>query len=183
MPRCAGQLYMLTGVGGQQPRFHRLRQRLVEDVFMQPQTAGGQTALAVLAPVSRLFINVGLQLPVGHILQLHAIGIEVRENVAVCQRFITLIRHLVHAALCLHHPLPHIVGKGHVAADDTALPFIVLHYVPQHLLRSALVALGGQAGLEPLLPALTICAVIDNDVVFVIFDLQTSCHDSSFRDS
>lgn len=183
MPWDAGQVDILAGIGGQQTGLNGFRQRLIQNVLVQAETAGRQAAFAVLAPMGGLFVHVILQKLAGHLLQLQAAGIKIRKNVTVGQTFIALIGHLIHPALYLGQPGADKVGKGHIAGNDTLLPFICLDRLAEQLFRPALVALYRQVRSDPFLPPFTACVAVENDIVLVIFDLQTSCHNSSFPDS
>lgn len=100
-----------------------------------------------------------------------------------CQAFIALIGHLVYPALYTCQPDTDVCGKGHITGDDILLLFVLLDGLAQQLLRLSFIALYRQVGLDPFLLPLAVYMAVENDIVLVILDLQTSCHNISFPDS
>ena len=91
-----GQLHELAGIGGNELGLYRKVEGLADDVLVQPQGAGRQTALSVQPSALVLLVHVPLDHGMVEGAQGNFLLVEVRENVSICKGLVALHGHFVH---------------------------------------------------------------------------------------
>ena len=171
-----GQLHELAGIGGNELGLHGEVEGLADDVLVQPQGAGRQTALSIQPSALVLLVHVPLNHGMVEAAEGNLLLVEVGEYVAVCEGLVALHGHFIHLPGDVGEPVPDIVGKEDVRLHDALQPLVFGDFLPQEGFCLALVALFGKAGVNPFLLAFAVLVDVENGVVFTVFDGQAACH-------
>ena len=165
-------------------------QRHVDDRLDLSERDAGETARAVQLSFGRFLVDEGLQILLIDVAQAIAFLGEVRKDLHAHHDLIALLCDRVDGTFDVSGlvgvPLFDRVGEGHErGAVLQLLPmllffFILLEGFAQELLRLCFIALDGQVGVDPLDLAFAVPIGIQNEIIFVVFDLQASCHYYSF---